>query len=267
MRWILLLLLAVNVQTWANAQQWSARGIVVPLHDVTMGVTVSGTVSAILKKEGASVTAGDPIVELRDDLQTLEAQRRRLIWQDRAQVEEAQQRLATLSDQLQRTRTLYQATHSVSKDELAKEELQVSLAQLEVQRLTAAEQQEEVNYEIAQAQVRQRTISAPFDGKIVKLSVDVGDACNPGQPVVRIVDAAQCRLVVHMDAAASRNFSVGMPVRVVVTGYGPQRAYDATIDYVSPVVDPSSGLREIKAIFPNPDGHVLPGLTGVMMPR
>lgn len=250
----------------AYAQQWQAQGVIVPYHDATLSVTVSGTVAKILEKEGDAVTSGQPIIQLRDDLQTLEAQRRRLIWQDRAALDEAKQRFMTLSEQLLHTKDLYERTHSVSEDTLQKDELQVKLAQLEIERLTNSQNQAEVDYKIAEAQLKQRTIDAPFDGIIAKISVELGDVCSPGQPVVRLVDISKCRIVVHMDAATSRTLEKGMSVRVVVGGYGPRRVFNATIDYVAPVVDPSSGLREVKAVFSNPGQRVLPGLTGILEP-
>lgn len=36
------------------------------------------------------------------------------------------------------------------------------------------------------------------------------------------------------------------------------------IVFISPVVDPASGLRKVKALFDNKDGKVVPGVTGVM---
>lgn len=251
----------------APAQQWTAQGVIAPLYDATLGVTASGVVSRVLVKGGDSVTAGEALIELRSDLQTLEVERRRLVWQDESTLEEAKQRLATFSEQLAHTQELYATTQSVAKDELQKEQLQVELARLEVQRLSSAQKQAEVDYKAAQALLAERTVFAPFDGVIAKIHVDVGDVCNPGQPVLRVVDIAQCRLVVHMDAAASRPLQRGMPARVVVGGFGARQAFDATIDYVAPVVDPSSGLREVKALFDNPGGRVLPGLTGTLLPR
>lgn len=250
----------------ASAQQWAAQGVIVPYHDATLSVTVSGTVTKIFEKEGDAVMTGQPIIQLRDDLQALEAQRRRLIWQDHAALDEAKQRYATLSEQLSHTRNLYERTHSVSEDTLQKDELQVKLSQLEIERLTNAENQAEVDFKIAEAQLKQRTIDAPFDGIIAKISVDLGDVCSPGQPVVRLVDISKCRIVVHMDAATSRTLQKGLPVHVVVRGFGPRRVFNATIDYVAPVVDPSSGLREVKAVFDNPDERVLPGLTATLEP-
>ena len=38
-----------------------------------------------------------------------------------------------------------------------------------------------------------------------------------------------------------------------------------TVVFVSPVVDPASGLLEVKAEFDNKEGEVRPGIAGVML--
>jgi multidrug efflux pump subunit AcrA (membrane-fusion protein) len=37
------------------------------------------------------------------------------------------------------------------------------------------------------------------------------------------------------------------------------------IEFASPVVDPSSGLREIKVVFDNDRGKIFPGATGTLI--
>jgi RND family efflux transporter MFP subunit len=248
----------------ARAEQQAVRGITEPYHDVTLSVTVPGTVSQIFTKEGDSVRAGQEILELDKDLESLEVERRRLIWQSTVELEEARQRQEAYARLLRSARELYTTTHSVSENDLLQRELDAKLAVLEVQRLEDAEQRQKIEYEIAQAQLERRTILAPFDGVIVKLFVYLGDECNPQAPVARIVDVSRCRLIVHVDAAASLGFAKGMAVRISVPGLAPA-ASRGIVDYVSPVVDPSSGLREIKILFDNPDGRVLPGVTGTVL--
>ena len=202
-------LLALALPRHAGGQQETVRGITEPYHDVTLSVTVPGTVAQILKKEGDTVRAGEEILELDKDLESLEAERRRLVWQNTVELEEAKQRLAAYTRLRDSTRDLYTTTHSVSENDLLQRELEARLAALEVQRLQDAGQQQKIEYDIAQAQLARRTISAPFDGVLVKLFVYLGDACTPPAPVARIVDVSKCRLVAHVDAAASAGFVPG----------------------------------------------------------
>ena len=37
------------------------------------------------------------------------------------------------------------------------------------------------------------------------------------------------------------------------------------IEFISPVVDPASNLREVKVVFRNPDGKIQPGVNGEMI--
>ncbi len=260
----MLSMLVLTIPRQAAAQQQAVRGITEPYHDVTLSVSVPGTVSQVFKKEGDTVRAREEILELDKDLESLEVQRRQQIWQSTVELDEARQRLEAYTRLLASTRELYTTTHSVPENDLLQRELEARLAALEVKRLEEAGEREKIDYEIAQAQLARRTIVAPFDGVIVKLFVYLGDSCAPPAPVVRIVDVSKCRLDAHVDAAASAGFAVGMKVRISVPGL-PQSGSRGTVDYVSPVVDPSSGLREIKVLFDNPEGRVLPGITGTLL--
>lgn len=246
-------------------QQQGPRGITEPYHDVTLSVTVPGRVSQMLKKEGDKVRAGEEILELDTDLESLEVERRQAILDSSVELEEAKQKLATANQLLDSTRALYSSTHSVSQDELRQKELDADVASLEVQRLKDAKQQQKIEYELAQAQLAQRKVVAPFDGVIVKLFVDLGDQRNPQAPVARVVDNSQCRLVVQLDAAGWRGLEKGSMVHISVPSTIQPAPAQGVIEYIAPVVDPSSGLREIKILFDNPDGRVLPGVTGTLL--
>ena len=41
--------------------------------------------------------------------------------------------------------------------------------------------------------------------------------------------------------------------------------FTGTIYFVSPVVDPASGLMRVKVIFENPEGRIKPGVAGRML--
>jgi multidrug efflux pump subunit AcrA (membrane-fusion protein) len=134
-----------------------------------------------------------------------------------------------------------------------------------VERLQIAEEREDLEYRIAQEELRRRIISAPFGGVIVKLFLEVGESCNPQQPLVRIADTSRCRLVIHMEASAARGLQPQMPVQVRIDGARPNGVLQATVEYVSPVVDPSSGLREVKVLFDNPGSLINPGMPGTLL--
>jgi RND family efflux transporter MFP subunit len=250
---ILFLNLAAGVP---HAQQWY-RGITEPYQDATLGSTVTGVLVRINAKEGDSVRRGQTILELERTNEELEVERRRLIASSKAEITAIDRRLEWLRDDVEKTRKLYESTRSVSLDELRQKELELRLAEAELDRLLAAEEREEIEYKIAQAQLEKRRITAPFDGIVVKVHPEVGELCYPQEPLVRLADLSRCRLVVHLQAADSRGLRKNQPATVTIDGSRAQ--IPAAIEYVSPVVDPSSGLREVKVLFDNSNGSVNPG--------
>ena len=74
---IIVCLLCVPFQ--AYARQFAGNGITEPFRHATISSTVSGTISAINVKEGNFVRKGDTIVELDRSLESLEADRRKLV--------------------------------------------------------------------------------------------------------------------------------------------------------------------------------------------
>jgi len=253
---VTVLCMLVPLATWT--QQWTSRGITEPYKDATLSATVSERVLAIHCDEGERVTEGTVILELEREEETLEVDRRRLIAESKAEVTAARQRIETLQLDLEATRQLYETTRSVSREER-------KLAEAELEGLLIAEKREEIEYRIAQVQLEKRLIRAPFDGVIVKIHPEVGENCNPQDPLVRIADTTKCRLIVHLEVSVSRKVEEQMSVRIRIDGLSNPNILTGTVEYVSPVVDPSSGLREIKVLFDNDDGHVNPGMTGTLL--
>ena len=103
----MLSMLVLTIPRQAAAEQQAVRGITEPYHDVTLSVSVPGTVSQVFKKEGDTVRAREEILELDKDLESLEVQRRQQIWQSTVELDEARQRLEACTRLLASTRELY----------------------------------------------------------------------------------------------------------------------------------------------------------------
>ncbi|UCF97245.1 MAG: efflux RND transporter periplasmic adaptor subunit [Spirochaetaceae bacterium] len=260
---IIALCLLIPLAAWG--QQWTPRGITEPYRDATLSATVSEPVSAFLCAEGQFVEAGTVLLELDREEETLEVDRRRLIAESKAEVTAARQRLETLQLNMKATRQLFESTQSVSREELLERELECKLAEAELEGLLIAEEREELEYRIAQVQLEKRLIRAPFDGIIVKIYPELGENCTPQDPLIRIADITRCRLIVHLEASVSRQVKEQMDVRIRIDGAGNPKILPGTVEYISPVVDPSSGLREVKVLFDNNDGQVNPGMTGTLL--
>jgi len=249
--------------TWA--QLWIPTGIIEPFRDATLSTAVSGSVSRLLKEKGDTVKRGEVILQLESSQEQLEVERRKLIADSKVELEAAESRVEALGADLESIRKIYEETQSVSEEELRKKELEFRLAEADRRRLLLAEQREDIEYQIARSQLDKRNITAPFDGVIVDLLLEEGENASPGQPAVRLVDITRCRLVVHMEASAAQELHSGMNVSVRVEQRTSPLVIPGKVELVSAVVDPSSGLQEVRVLFENRKGRVSPGTTGSLV--
>jgi RND family efflux transporter MFP subunit len=243
----------------------SVRGITEPLNDATISAIVPGRVAVIRKKEGEAVAKGDVVLEMEKEEQELEAARRKLISESKVEVDSAKHQADTLKLDYTATKQLFDTTQSVSEEELWKKELDYKLAVAEYDKLQIAEKREELEWKIAEEQLKERVVFAPFDGTVVKIHKHTGDSANAQDPLVRVVDVHQCRFIAYVEAASAPHLAKGSKVSLRIGEGGSAVSRTGTIEYMSPVVDPSSGLREVKALFDNSDGKVQPGVSGVMI--
>ena len=236
----LLILFAVTCANgpFAVARAAAAKtisGITEPFMDVTLGASVAGIVHTEFFKEGDVVKKGEVILELDKRLEELEVERRTAV-------------MTQNKMQLDSTRALVQTTKSVSTEELAKKEAEYSIS--------AAERG------IAAEQLAHRQIIAPFSGAITEIQLHPGAACAPYQPLVRLVDTTRCYFIGQIEGNIVSNLKLDQTVKIEVEGRS--TPVIGKICFISPVVDPASGLAKIKALFENPDGKIRPGIAAKM---
>jgi membrane fusion protein, multidrug efflux system len=245
----------------------SISGITEPVKDVTLGANVVGTISTIFLKEGMSVNKGETILELDKKLESFEVERRKLIWESKAEVAAASVRVNTLHSILESTRELFKSTGSVSREELEKMALDYELAVAEKERLESAEERERIEYEMARESLRKRSLVSPIQGIVVKLFLSEGEACQENQPLARVVDAGRGIFISNVEEWIGRSLRVGQTVDLKIKAGVESVAKRGKIVFVSPVADMASGLIEIKAEFDNQDGSVRPGVSGALLLR
>jgi len=214
------------------------EGITEPFLDVTLGASVAGIIHTEFFKEGDAVKKGDVILELDKRLEELEVERRKAVLnQNKMEVES--------------TRSLVETTKSVSKEGLSKKEAEYNIATAE--------------HGIAAEQLGHRQIVAPFSGTITEILLRPGAACAPYQPLVRVVDTTRCYFVGQIEGKAAAGLRLDQPVKIEVDG-APAPVM-GKISFISPVVDPASGLAKVKALFDNANAQIRPGLTARMTPQ
>lgn len=240
-------------------------GITKPVIEVTLSSDVAGKVAKIFFKEGNFVKQGETILELEKTMEELEVKRRLLIFESKVELNTAVEQEKTLKSMLESTRSLFEKTKSVSKDELEKLELDYKLAVGKRMQFEVAEEREQIEYNIALENLRSRTLVAPVDCIITELFLDVGETCEPRQSLVTIVDTSKCLFVADIEERLGRTLKKGMTVTLNIRTGNATVERQGKIIYVSPVVDSASGLLKIKVEFDNSDRSLRPGVSGTML--
>lgn len=249
------------------AEPLTISGFTEPVLDSKLGLDVIGRVATVHGQEGQTVKKGEPILVLDQRVEQLGTARRKLIWNDRTEVDAVSRQLQTLTVHLDDTKSLAQSTiltNSVPREELENQELEHDLASIDLKRLQIEEKREKLEYDIARQELRKRTLYAPFEGQIVELLIGVGENIEPDTPLVHLVSTSSLNFVANVELGISQKLELGQSVELQLQSGAETVNSEAEIVFISPVIDLASRLRTIKARFDNQDGAVVPGITGVM---
>jgi RND family efflux transporter MFP subunit len=127
---------------------------------------------------------------------------------------------------------------------------QVTLAEADVERLTALEQFKQVR--------------APFTGTIVQRRIDIGNLVTAGSttgttPLYRMTQNDPIRVFVDAPQAVSESMKVGTPVQIHVNAVQ-NRPFDGRITRTARAVDIRARTLRVEVDIPNRDDALLPGL-------
>lgn len=236
-------------------------GLVEPFRDVLLSPAVSGRIEKLPVKEGDRVKEGELLLSLVSRVEELEVERRRVIQEDKSEVESARERLALLKKELESARALAKRTGSVSQEELNRKQLETVLAGLEVSRLEQAHARERIELEMARERLALQKITAPFSGVVAQLPLDEGESVQANQQTIRLVEDTRAFLVVNLPADVARELKMGESVRLRFSLASPVEK-PGEVAFLSPVVDPASGLRRVKLLFDNTNPRIEPGISG-----
>jgi RND family efflux transporter MFP subunit len=225
---------AISVST-ASADV--VRCLTEPFRDVQMSTIVPGNVAIIHYGEGTFVEKGDVIMELDSSTEQLDIKRRKVLAEN-------------LKATLDRSEMLLKNTSSISMEEVDESRSEYQLAAIEL--------------ELALDGLGKKQLEAPFSGIVTHLPIEVGEYCEPPQIILRMVDTRQFFCVANIDPGAASKLEMdGAVAYLAETGSGKVRV-EGRIVFISPVLDPASGLLRIKAVFDNPEGLVRPGEGGYL---
>lgn len=234
-------------------------GLLQPLHDVTLSSGVGGVVASRRVRPGSQVRAGQVLMVLDDRLQSVEAQRRRVILDDTSELKATEERLRISRGLYEDAKKVFDKTGSISRDELARLEAEYLATQGRLEQLQAQKKRERLEQQGAEQEQQMRQLVAPVAGVVTKVDIEPGEFAKAGEPLVRLVDASTLVFKANLPMAAVGGLKPGAVVPVLVEDGAQVARVVARLTFVSPVADAASGLVEVRARIANPHNRLRAG--------
>ena len=249
---------------------------------VTVSSEVDGVVRRVLANLGDRVKSGQPLVELdREKLQyNLDQQRaahaRSLTKfggadadklprvEDTPNVRRAAAELAQAQQGFQRASELHkrQLISQQALDDadttLRLKRAAVDTALQEARNLRADIDASGATLKLAERQLRDASIRAPFDGYVQQRMVSIGELVKAQMPVMTIVRVDPLKLLAEIPERMAPWIKVGQPLALAVDAY-PDKRFTATVSRISPAVNTQTRTFSFEALAPNSEALLKPG--------
>lgn len=110
-----------------------------------------------------------------------------------------------------------------------------------------------------ESQLTDLRIVAPFDGIVGLRNISVGTLVQPGEMITTLDDDSVMKLDFAVPSTFLSVLEAGTPVEAVTRGFGDEK-FRGEISSVSSRVDPVTRAVTVRAVIPNPEQKLKPGL-------
>jgi len=151
------------------------------------------------------------------------------------------------------------ATHLYDSQSLIKPDFDAARAQYDA----SQEQLKSARALTSEAEIalRDTSLVAPFDGDIVKKTVELGGFIGPGVPTLALAKSDTVKLVVGVPDTVVRSIKLGQPVAVAIDAF-PARTFHARVTRMSSAADGITRNFEVEVAIPNRDHSLKVGMIG-----
>lgn len=197
---------------------------------------ISGLIEAIKVEEGDRVTEGQLLA-------VIDAERQRY------DLARSQAEVKIIEQELQRLKKMNNKEY-ISADSMAKLEynLQAAIAKRD----------------LAQLQVEESQITSPINGVIAKREVKKGNMAKEFQELFYIVNQDKLHGIVHLPEQQLNSLKLGQDALLFTNQQSTTQAgsngIKASVERISPIVDPQSGTFKVTLSVPNPDAKLKAGM-------
>ena len=220
----------LEAQSVAWAPIISAIGTLAPVEGVTVAADADGTVSIIAVENGASVKAGDLILELDTSV-------------EQAQLAAAESRANLARLQNERSSEL------LDKNTISKAESDTAAAQLN---------QALADVTALKALIDRKRVRAPFDGRVGIRQVNLGQFVARGKPLVPLQKLDPIYVNFNVPQRQLGALAIGQKISAVVDAF--PKAFEGTIKAINSEVDASTRNVAVQGLVSNPQEQLRAGM-------
>ena len=257
-------------------------GTLAAVDQVTISSEADGKVSRILADLGDRVKAGQPLIQVDREKQQYNFDQQRASLEkalaqlgapdpqhlpeaektpdvqkasaDLAQAKQAYDRASQLF-----TRTLVpRQTLDDAATAVQSKQASYDLSLQNAKNLRASIQASEASMKLADRQLRDTEIRAPFDGIVEKRLVNLGELVKTQMPVMAVVRVDPLKVIAEIPEKMAPWIKEGQPVQLHVDAY-PDRAFIGKVSRISPAVNTATRAFPFEALIPNHDATLKPG--------
>lgn len=219
----------------AKSETWtptiSAVGSLVAVNGVEVSPEQAGMITEILFKSGEMVTADQPLIKLDDSTD--------------------QQDLKNLEAQLALAQLKYDQQSSLFKSK--------STSEINLDEARARLQQAKASTDKAQVIINQKTIKAPFAGKIGIRKANLGQYVSPGNSLVTLQSMNPLYVQFSLPEQNLKHLSVGQPLELRIDNF-PGEIFKGKINALDAEVNPQTRNILVEGLLPNDHLKLYPGM-------
>lgn len=221
----------VPVRSERLAFELEALGTARANESVDVTAKVTNQVTSVRFEEGQGVRRGEVLVEL-DGAQA------------RADLAVAEAALAESRSQYQRSRELYSTR---------------VLSDSQIEQIEATFKANEARVAAARSRVGDTVIRAPFDGRVGLRRVSLGSLISPGTVITTLDDTSTIKLDFTIPETFLSAVRPGLDITARSVAY-PDVSFSGRVASLDSRVDPATRSVTVRALLPNPEGLLKPGM-------
>ena len=226
----------IGVATFeSRAETWrptlNAIGTLAPVQGVTISAEIDGTVVRVAAENGATVKAGDLLVELDTSV-------------ERSQVAAAEARAELAKINIDRTRGLFE---------------QKAISRSEFDAATAAYKQAGAEVAALRAVIGKKQVRAPFEGRVGIRVINLGQYVGRGAPLMPLQRLDPVYVNFSLPQRHLPALAIGQRLGLQVDAFAGRR-FDATVSAINAEVDAVTRNIFVQATVPNPREELRSGM-------